>query len=241
MLIRPQNYAQNLHSVRARLALAAAQHGRSPDGVTLLAVSKGQPAAAVLSVAELGVENFGENYLQEALPKIDALAGRRLTWHFIGPLQANKTRPIAERFAWVHTLDRLRVAERLAAQRPHYAADLNVCIQVKLGGEALKSGAAPEAVAELAAAVAALPRLKLRGLMCLPPPETDPARQRFWFAQLRRLYDMLNAQALALDTLSMGMSADLEAAVAEGATIVRIGTALFGPRPGPPAGARSTP
>src|SRR5262249_18964951 len=154
-----------------------------------------------------------------------------LTWHFIGRLQANKTRPVAEAFDWVHALDRLKIAERLSAQRPFHAPPLNVCLQVNLAGEASKGGVTPAELPGLAAPVARLPRLALRGLMCIPPEESDPQRQRAWFAQLRGLREQLQATGLALDTLSMGMSGDFEAAIAEGATIVRVGTALFGPRP----------
>ena len=230
MLTPPQNLAENTRKLRARIAAAAAAAGRSEDSVTLLAVGKGHGSAALETAARLGIEHFGENYLQEALLKIDALRGLELTWHFIGQLQSNKTRAVAENFHWVHTVDRLKLAERLSAQRPQFAAPLQLCLQVRLGDELTKGGAKPAEVRELALAVRELPRLRLRGLMCLPPAETDPAAQRRWFAQLRELRDALNADGLALDTLSMGMSDDLEAAIAEGASIVRIGTALFGPR-----------
>jgi PLP dependent protein len=235
MLIGPQNLPENLRSVRERIAAAAAQCGRSVDCVTLVAASKSQPLTLIEAAVRAGVADFGENYVQEGLGKIAALANPAVTWHFIGQLQANKTRPIAEHFAWVHGLDRLPHARRLSEQRPFHAPPLNVCIQVNLAGEARKGGvpAADRAgLRELAAAVAALPRLKLRGLMCLPPEETEPARQRHWFRALRELFEELNAQGAGLDTLSMGMSGDFEAAVLEGATEVRIGTALFGPRPG---------
>jgi pyridoxal phosphate enzyme (YggS family) len=231
MLIRPQIYAENLARVRDRIGVAATTAGRNPDTVTLLAVSKGQPPEAVAELASLGVEQFAENYLQEALPKMDALAGQPLTWHFIGPVQSNKTAAIAERFAWVHSIDRLRIAERLSAQRPHYAPALRVCLQVKLGSEPSKAGVSPAELPELARAVARLPRLELRGLMSLPPAESDPLRQRRWFAELAALREALHGCGLHLDTLSMGMSGDLEAAIQEGATLVRVGTALFGPRP----------
>jgi len=212
------------------MARAAARAGRSAQSVTLLAVTKAQPAEVVRAAADLGLNDFGESYLQEALEKLDALQDRTLTWHFVGRIQANKTRPIAERFAWVHAVDRLKIAERLAAQRPHYAPPLNVCLQVGVGDEASKGGVAADELPALARAVAQLPRLKLRGLMCIPPEETEAARQHVWFGELRRLYATLNAGGAALDTLSMGMSGDFEAAIEEGATIVRIGTALFGPR-----------
>ncbi len=220
-----------IHEVRARVAAAAASAGRNVDSVTLLAVSKGQPAERGRAAAAQGLTDVGESYLAEALGKQEALAGLPLTWHFIGRIQANKTRQVAERFAWVHGVDRLKIAERLAAQRPYHAPALNVCIQVSLAGEASKGGVPAAEVPGLAAEVARLPRLTLRGLMCIPPEEADPARQREWFARLRAIRDSLNAGGLGLDTLSMGMSKDFEAAIREGATIVRIGTALFGPRP----------
>jgi len=212
------------------MAAAAAGAGRSVDSVTLLAVSKGQPAELIRAAAAAGLTDIGESYVDEALAKIDALADLPLTWHFIGRLQANKTRPVAERFAWVHGIDRLKIAERLAAQRPYHAPALNVCIQVNLAGEETKGGVPATELSGLAAAVAALPRLAVRGLMCIPPEEDDPRRQRAWFARLRTLAESLSAGGLRLDTLSMGMSGDFEAAIEEGATIVRVGTALFGAR-----------
>jgi PLP dependent protein len=227
----PQNLARRLLEVRERMARAAQAAGRNAQSVTLLAVSKGQPPQVVAAAAELGLRDFGESYLNEALAKVAALQELDLTWHFVGRLQANKTRPIAENFAWVHALDRLKIAERLAAQRPYHAPPLNVCLQVNLGGEASKGGVTPAQLSPLAEAVGLLPRLKLRGLMCLPPPEADAARQRHWFGVLRSLRDGLNAQGAQLDTLSMGMSDDFEAAIAEGSTLVRLGTVLFGPRP----------
>lgn len=230
MLIAPQNLPENLHRVRERIAAAAAECGRNADSVTIVAASKSQPAAAIEAAARAGLAHFGESYVREALEKMDATAASGLTWHFIGQVQGNKTRSIAERFAWVHGIDRMRIAERLSAQRPFHAPPLNVCIQVNLAQESQKSGVAPGAVRELAAAVAALPRLRLRGLMCLPPAERRLEAARGWFAELRRLFEDLNGGGAGLDTLSMGMSADLEAAVLEGATLVRIGTALFGPR-----------
>ena len=216
--------------LRGRMAAAAARAGRNVDSITLLAVSKGQPAEQIRAAAAAGVTDMGESYLAEALGKLERLGELPVTWHFIGRLQANKTRHVAERFAWVHGLDRLKIAERLSAQRPYHAPPLNVCLQVNLAGEATKGGVPAPEVPALACAVAALPRLVLRGLMCIPPGETDPARQHEWFAGLRALRDSLNAGGLRLDTLSMGMSGDFEAAIQEGATIVRIGTALFGPR-----------
>jgi hypothetical protein len=229
--MNPQNLLTHIHDVRERTAHAAARAGRSVDSITLLGISKGQPAPVLRAAAGAGLTQFGESYLQEALAKIDALSDLALTWHFVGRLQANKTRPVAEAFAWVHAVDRLKVAQRLSEQRPGNIAALNVCLQVNIGGEDSKGGVTPAELPGLASAVSQLPRLKLRGLMCLPPEESDPVRQRHWFAGLRRLLESLNAQGAGLDTLSMGMSADLEAAVLEGATLLRVGTALFGPRP----------
>ena len=226
-----QNLPAVLHEVRERMARAAAAAGRSAQSVTLLAVGKAQPAELLAAAADCGVTDFGESYLQEALAKIAALRSRALTWHFIGRIQANKTRPIAESFSWVHALDRVKVAERLAAQRPLEAPPLNVCLEVNIAGEPSKGGIMPAEVPDLAAHVARLPPLTLRGLMCIPPEEGEPARQRAWFARLRGLRDDLNAAGYSLDTLSMGMSADFEAAIQEGATIVRLGTVLFGVRP----------
>lgn len=235
MLTAPQNPSPGLARVRERIARAACEACRDPASVTLIGVAKSQPAPAILRAVDEGLADLGENYLQEALAHAAALDGRPVRWHFIGALQSNKTRPVAERFDWVHTVDRLRIAERLSAQRPEGLPLLSVCIQVRLGGEETKSGASPEELPSLARAVAGLPRLVLRGLMALPPEETDPARQRHWFRELRRLRDALVQDGLALDALSMGMSGDFEAAIAEGATHVRIGTALFGARPPPPA------
>lgn len=231
MLRGPQNLPERVHEVRERIAAAAARAGRSAQSVTLLAATKAQPPEVLRAAAACGLEHFGESYLQEALPKLDALRDCALTWHFIGQIQANKTRSIAERFAWVHAVDRLRIAERLAAQRPHYAPPLNVCLQVHIGGEAGKGGVEAAQLPALARAVASLPRLRLRGLMCIPPEATAVPRQRAWFHELRELCAALNSQGLELDTLSMGMSGDFEAAIEEGATLVRVGTALFGPRP----------
>ncbi len=230
MLMNPQNLLTHIRDVRERTANAAARAGRSVDSVTLLGVSKGQPAQVLRAAAAAGLTQFGESYLQEALAKIAALTDLDLTWHFVGRLQANKTRAVAESFAWVHGVDRLRIAQRLSEQRPYHAPALNVCLQVNIGGEPNKAGVGPAELPALAAEVAQLGRLKLRGLMCIPPEESDPARQREWFAKVRRLQESLNAQGAGLDVLSMGMSADLEAAVLEGATLLRVGTALFGPR-----------
>jgi pyridoxal phosphate enzyme (YggS family) len=230
MLIGPQNLPENIARVRSRIASAAAHRGRNVDSVTLIGVSKSQPAEMVDAAAQAGLRDFGESYLREALDKMTAVKARDVTWHFIGNVQANKTRPIAEHFAWVHGVDRLRIAERLSAQRPYHAPPLNICLQVNLAGETTKGGAAVEEVPTLVAAISPLPRLKLRGLMCLPPEEGELHRQRHWFAQVRELFERLNASGAGLDTLSMGMSADFEAAVMEGATLVRVGTAIFGPR-----------
>jgi pyridoxal phosphate enzyme (YggS family) len=225
---------QNLQAVRGAIAQAALAAQRAPEDVTLLAVSKTFGADAVLAAAQAGQTAFGENYLQEALDKIAAvklaLPQGALAWHFIGPIQSNKTRPIAEHFDWVHTVEREKIAARLSEQRPAGLPDLNICLQVNISGEASKSGVTPAELPALARAVAQLPRLRLRGLMAIPEPETDINLQRAAFAQLRVLYEQLNAEGLALDTLSMGMSADLRAAVQEGATIVRVGTAIFGTR-----------
>jgi hypothetical protein len=221
-----------LQRVRSRIAAACDAAGRPVDGVTLLAVSKTQPAEAVRQAFAAGQRAFGENYVQEALDKIAALADLRaqLEWHLIGPLQSNKTRPVAEGFDWVQSVDRLKIAQRLSEQRPAGLAPLQVCLQVNISGEASKSGLLPAEVPALARAVAVLPRLKLRGLMAIPEPAGDLAAQRAPHRALRELLGRLNDQGLALDTLSMGMSADLEAAIAEGATLVRVGTALFGLR-----------
>lgn len=231
MLRGPQNLTERVRAVRERMAQAAARAARNADSVTLLAVTKAQPPEVVRAAADCGLGHFGESYLQEALLKLDALQDRALTWHFVGRIQANKTRAIAERFAWVHAVDRLKIAARLSEQRPYHAPPLNVCLQVRLADEAAKGGVAAGELPGLVREVALLPRLRLRGLMCIPPEETQPERQRAWFRELRRLRAALNGGGAALDTLSMGMSGDFEAAIEEGATIVRVGTALFGPRP----------
>ncbi len=231
MLRVPQNLAANIRTVRERIRAACQRAGRNVDSVTLLAVSKTHSVDLIRGAAQEGLEHFGESYLQEALPKIETLRGLALTWHFVGQLQGNKTRAVAEAFQWVHAVDRLRIAKRLSDQRPFHAPPLNVCLQVNVGGEATKGGVSPEELPELARQVAALPRLALRGLMCIPPPEEDASRQRAWFAQTAGLLRSLHVPGTTLDTLSMGMSDSLEAAIEEGATIVRIGTALFGERP----------
>jgi pyridoxal phosphate enzyme (YggS family) len=218
---------KNIAKVAARIREAAQAVDRDPATVGLLAVSKTQPAAAIREAAAGGIRDFGENYLQEALDKQAELSDLSLAWHFIGPIQSNKTKSIAEHFDWVHSVDRLKIAQRLSDQRPAELPPLNICLQVNVSGEASKSGCAPEELLQLAQAVGAMPQLRLRGLMCIPAPSEDPAEQRAAFARLRALRDEL---PLTLDTLSMGMSQDLEAAIAEGATWVRIGTALFGAR-----------
>ncbi len=231
MLRASQNLPERVQELRERIAAAAARSGRTASSVTLLAVSKAQPGELIRAAAAQGVGDFAESYLDEALDKLATLEDLPLTWHFIGRLQANKTRPVAERFAWVHGVDRLRIAQRLSAQRPFHSPALNICIQVNLAAEATKGGVPPAEVPALIEQIAALPRLRLRGLMCIPPEEADIARQRQWFARLRQLREQLNSGGAGLDTLSMGMSGDFESAILEGATLVRIGTALFGPRP----------
>ncbi len=230
MLIGPQNLAVHVNHVRSRISRAALAAGRDPASVTLIAVSKAKPAESVRAAATAGVTDFGENYLQEALGKMDRLADLALHWHFIGGIQSNKTRAIAERFEWVHSIDRLSVARRLSEQRPFHAPPLNACIQVALVPESTKGGVDPAILAELALQMAELPRLRLRGLMAIPPPQPDVRAERAVFSGLRILLEGLNARGLKLDTLSMGMSADFESAIAEGATHVRIGTAIFGSR-----------
>lgn len=219
-----------LQAVRQRIAVAAEAAGRPVAGIQLLAVSKTIPPAAVRQAYTAGQRAFGESYVQEAAGKVAALNDLPLKWHFIGPIQSNKTRPIAESFAWVHSLDRDRIADRLSAGRPSNLPDLQVCLQVNVSGEASKSGVAPEDLPALARHVQTLPRLKLRGLMAIPEPTDDPVKQRLAFIRLRQLLEQLNAEGFQLDTLSMGMSDDLEAAIAEGATIVRVGSAIFGER-----------
>ncbi len=223
----------NLQAVRDRIRLAAVAAGRNADSIALLAVSKTMPAERVRDAAAAGQRAFGENYVQEGVDKARQLAGLGLEWHFIGPLQSNKTRPVAETFAWVHSIDRLKLAERLSAQRPAELPPLNVCVQVNVSGEDTKSGCTLEEAPALCRAVAALPNLRLRGLMAIPAPADEMTAQREPLARLRQLFEQLNREGLALDTLSMGMSHDLEAAVQEGATMVRIGTAIFGERKKP--------
>ncbi len=225
---------QNLQAVRQRITDAANSAQRDVHGVELLAVSKTFGADAVIAAAEAGQGAFGENYLQEALEKIAEVKATRpdlqLEWHFIGPIQSNKTRPIAEHFDWVHSVDRLKIAQRLSEQRPDGLPPLNVCLQVNISAEASKSGVLPTETLAVAQAIAALPRLQLRGLMAIPEATGDAEQQRAPFKQMHALLDQLRAQGLKLDTLSMGMSGDMAAAIAEGATIVRIGSAIFGTR-----------
>ena len=221
---------ENFRKIQDLLAQAAADAKRPVDHIRLLAVSKKKPAEAVLEAYIAGQRDFGENFVQEALDKIAAVDRGDAIWHFVGQLQANKTRVVAQHFEWVHTVDRLKIARRLSAQRPHYAGDLNVCIEVNIDAEDNKAGVAASEVPDLATAIAALPRLQLRGLMCLPAIRDNFAGQRQPFARLRTLMESLNDSGLQLDTLSMGMTADYAAAIQEGATIVRIGTAIFGAR-----------
>ncbi|MBD8565994.1 YggS family pyridoxal phosphate-dependent enzyme [Oxalobacteraceae sp. CFBP 8763] len=226
--------AGNLQAVEATITDAVKASERARNDVQLLAVSKTFPAQAVLDAMAAGQLAFGENYLQEALDKIASVAQAQpdaaVEWHFIGPIQSNKTRPIAASFAWVHTVERLKIAQRLSEQRPPELGPLNICLQVNISGEASKSGASPEELPALAREVAQLPNLRLRGLMAIPEPTTDVAEQRAAFARVRALFDALRADGLELDTLSMGMSGDLAPAIAEGATIVRVGSAIFGKR-----------
>lgn len=222
---------ENLGKIHDLLAKAALEAGRNPGKIRLLAVSKKQPPQLIADAAAAGQRDFGENFVQEGLEKIEILPHKHLVWHFIGHLQTNKTRAVAENFDWVHTLDRLKTAERLSRQRPDELGDLNVCLQVNVDDDPDKSGVRAEALPELAAACAELPRLNLRGLMCLPALREDFDEQRVPFARLRALRESLAANGVAMDTLSMGMSGDYRAAICEGATIVRIGTAVFGPRP----------
>lgn len=224
--------ADNIANVRACIVRAARIAERDPQSITLLAVSKTRPASAIREAWAAGQQHIGENYLQEALDKIDQLQDLPLTWHFIGPIQSNKTRPIAEHFDWVHGIDRLKIAQRLSDQRPAHLPPLNVCLQVNISNEASKAGVSVANLSELARSVAALPRLRLRGLMAIPAPAANSEARR---RPLRALRETLNSLELPLDTLSMGMTDDLTEAVQEGATIVRIGSAIFGARdPSPP-------
>jgi pyridoxal phosphate enzyme (YggS family) len=233
--------AVNLAGVRRRLEAACARAGRAPEAVRLIAVSKGFAAPVIAAAVAAGQHQFGENYLQDALPKMQALAagrepgaGSRLIWHFIGPIQSNKTREIAAHFDWAHAVDRLKIGERLAAQRPHDLGPLDICVQVNISAEPSKSGCGPDAAPELCAALARLPGIRLRGLMAIPAAADRPESARPAFRRMRELFDAVArggaVDPRAFDTLSMGMSADFEVAVEEGATLVRVGTAIFGPR-----------
>jgi hypothetical protein len=224
--------AAKLQQVQARIVTACTAAGRDPASVRLLAVSKTFPAEAVRAAFGAGQRAFGENYVQEGMAKIEALADLRsgIEWHCIGPLQSNKTRPVAESFDWVHSVDRLKIAQRLAEQRPAQLPPLNVCLQVNVDGGANKSGVPPKEALDLARAVAALPRLRLRGLMAIPEPAPDFTAQRALFMRAATVFDQIREAGIALDTLSLGMSADLEAAIAAGSTLVRVGTAIFGER-----------
>ena len=232
---------ERVAEVRSRIEKACLEAGRKPEEVKLLAVSKTFPAEAALAAAQLGLLSLGENYAQEGCDKVDWFRANHpelsLEWHFIGPLQSNKTRPVAEHFSWVQSVNRMKIAERLSSQRPEGMPPLNVLIEVNVDGEETKSGVKPEEALQFARDVAALPNLKLRGFMVIPTPEEDPEKQKVPFRAMKKLFDEANAAGLGLDTLSMGMSGDYRAAVAEGATMVRVGHALFGERmrPGPKA------
>ena len=225
-----KSLAESFKLVRQQIAEDCASAGRAPETVALLAVSKTRSADEIRAAAATGQKAFGENYLQEALEKIESLSDLELEWHFIGPIQSNKTRPIAENFHWVHSVDRLKIAERLSSQRPHYASDLNICIQVNISAEEQKAGCSVEELPMLARAIAALPKIQLRGLMVIPEATDDSALLRQRFRETAQLLEALHREIASMDTLSMGMSGDLDAAIAEGSTMVRVGTALFGPR-----------
>jgi pyridoxal phosphate enzyme (YggS family) len=222
--------AANLQQLRSQVAEAAQAAHRTVESITVIAVSKGHPASTIRAAAACGALDFGESYVQEAVPKLESLRDLKATWHFIGRLQANKSRPIAEGFDWVHGIDRLKIAERLSAQRPHYAPPLQVCLQVNIAAEAGKAGVEVPALSELAREVAALPRLRLRGLMAMLPADLPWQDNQRYFGSLRVLLERLNEGGARLDTLSMGMSADFREAIMEGATLIRVGTAIFGAR-----------
>ena len=229
-LMNKQQLTDNIAKVRSRVRESAEKCQRQESAILLLAVSKTRPADEIRDAADCGLRHFGENYLQEALDKIEQLQDLDLVWHFIGPIQSNKTRPIATHFDWVHSVDRAKIARRLNDQRPESLAPLNICLQVNISGEDSKSGISPAELPARAQAVVQLPRLRLRGLMAIPEATDDAARQHANFSGLRELLEEVREMAAEADTLSMGMSADMEAAIAEGATIVRIGTDIFGPR-----------
>ncbi len=222
--------SDNIAQLLKRVRLAAAKSQRSPDDICIIAASKTRPAAAIQAAYECGIRNFGENYLQEALEKIAALSKLNLIWHFIGPIQSNKTRAIAENFAWVHSVDRLKIARRLSDQRPRQLPPLQICLQVNISNETSKSGAPPQALPELVQEVQALPQIQLRGLMAIPAATGDETQQQRIFRQMCELMRQLQVQAPTMDTLSMGMSADLEAAISQGSTAIRVGTDIFGSR-----------
>ena len=221
---------ENLKKVHERVLEAAQKAQRDPGAVRVMAVTKRHSETAIREAASLGMRDFGENFLQEAADKIESLRDLELVWHFIGRIQSNKTRPIAKLFDWVHTVDRLKTAQRLNDHRPDSLPPLNVCIQVNVAGDDIKAGIAPNALNDLVQQVSQLPRLCLRGLMCIPPHSDSPCQQRAYFATLRRLFDEVAMDSPDWDTLSMGMSGDVESAIAEGSTFVRIGTAIFGSR-----------
>lgn len=228
----PSRLENNIAKLRQRIRLSAKKYHRQEGEILLLAVSKTRPAEDIRAAYHSGITDFGESYLQEALPKIDALGALPLTWHFIGPIQSNKTRTIAERFDWVHSVDREKIARRLSEQRPEGTRPLQVCLQVNISGEASKSGVSAADLPGLAETITELPQLTLRGLMAIPAATGNESEQRRAFAQLRQLFESLRPRVATLDTLSMGMSGDMDAAIAEGSTLLRIGTALFGPRNG---------
>jgi len=232
--IKAETINKRLAAIRTRISVTERDYGRRPGSVALLAVSKAQPADAIRAVYDAGQRDFGESYLQEALGKQTALSDTAIVWHFIGTLQSNKTGEVARHFTWVHSVDRLKIAVRLNEQRPAELLPLNICLQVNIGAEQQKAGIAPAHLPLLAAQVRTLSRLRLRGLMALPPVNNDVEIQRGHFRQLKRAFEQLRNDGYPLDTLSMGMSTDLEAAIAEGSTLVRIGTALFGERPHKP-------
>jgi pyridoxal phosphate enzyme (YggS family) len=222
--------SQHIAKLQDRIRIASQKCGRNPDEITLVAVSKTKPASAIRTAASAGLVDFGESYLQEALDKVQQLQDLPLCWHFIGPIQSNKTRPIAEHFDWVHSVDRLKIARRLSEQRPGHLPPLKLCLQVNISGEASKSGASLDELPALASAVEDLPGLQLRGLMAIPAPSRDFEQQRRAFAPVREAMESMRRDLPRLDTLSMGMSSDLEAAIAEGTTMLRVGTDIFGPR-----------